>query len=562
MLTRPQKGPVLKIESNFCSDAHANKPDSRPQETPVAEGHIQKYGPKICSVGYKDRVNQPRTAPARLDLRRTRRTGGQPRSSTGLLPLKAPAGLIVAILGLAGMVGSFMHSILIPIQAELPKLLGASRDETAWVITITILTSCVCTPISGRLGDMFGKRRIILALLSLLIAGSLLCALSFSIVPMILGRALQGMGMGVIPIGIALLRDTVPAARLGSAIALVSATMGVGAAVGLPVAAFITSVGDWHLLFVVATALGAVTFILCALFLPQSQPGVGGHIDFVGAVGLAAWLTALLLLLAKGNEWGWISPWTLGCAVGAVFFLTAWSWHQWRKSDPLVDLRVSIQRPVLITNIASMAMGFAMFVPSIAFPQILTLPASSGGLGLPLLTAGLILMPSGLAMLAMAPLAGRIMDRLGPKPLLVAGSVILIAAYLAALLIPTTGWAIVLVMTVVGIGIGLGYAAMPSLIMQAVPLTETAAANGLNTLLRALGTATASAIVAGVLAYSATTSGSGDPTSGGFRFALMLGAAGAVVSVLLAIAVPGARRSSRRAPRGGSRKSTARTPSG
>jgi len=467
----------------------------------------------------------------------------------------------VAILGLAGMVGSFMHSILIPIQAELPELLGAAREETAWVITITLLTSCICTPISGRLGDMFGKRRIILVLLGLLMAGSLLCTLSFSIGPMILGRALQGMGMGVIPVGIALLRDTVPAARLGSAIALVSATLGMGAAVGLPVAAFITSVGDWHLLFAVATALGTLTFILCVLFLPQSRPGDRGRVDLTGAVGLAAGLTALLLFLSKGNEWGWTSLWTLACAVSAVVVLSAWTWHQWTRPDPLVNVRVSVRRPVLLTNIASTAMGFAMFVPSIAFPQILTLPPASGGLGLPLLAAGLILMPSGLAMLVLSPVAGRIIDRFGPKPLLVAGSVILAVSYLIALLVPATGWAIALVMTVVGIGIGLGYAAMPSLIMQAVPVTETAAANGLNTLLRALGTAASSAIVASVLAHSAAESSTGDPTSDGFRLALLLGGAGAIISIVLAIAVPGPRKLSG-VPRCGSRKSLAQTPNG
>ncbi|WP_284023972.1 MFS transporter [Arthrobacter sp. zg-Y1219] len=495
-------------------------------------------------------MNQTRTAPSRAELWRGRRARGEDGTATTLLPRKAPTGLVVGILSLAGLVGAFMHSILIPIQAELPELLGASRAETAWVITITILVSCVCTPISGRLGDMFGKRRIILTLLSLLVAGSLLCAFSFSIVPMILGRALQGMGMGVIPIGIALLRDTVPAARLGSAIALVSATMGVGSAVGLPVAAFITSVGDWHLLFIVSTALGAVTLTLCALFLPQSQPGKGGRVDVVGAAGLAAWLTALLLFLSQGNVWGWTSPWALGCAGAAAFFLGAWTWHQWRRSDPLVDVRVSLQRPVLMTNIASAAMGFAMFVPSIAFPQILTLPAASGGLGLPLLAAGLILMPSGLAMLAMSPIAGGIIDRLGPQPLLVVGSVVLTAAYLIALLAPTTDWTVGLVMAVVGVGIGLGYAAMPTLIMQAVPVTETAAANGLNTLVRALGTATASAIVAGVLAHSASASGTGDPTSGGFRYALLLGATGAVMSVILALAVPRGRKSWRTHRRG------------
>lgn len=432
-----------------------------------------------------------------------------------------------------------MHSLLIPIQAELPALLDASRGETAWVITITILVSCVCTPITGRLGDMYGKRLIILILLSLLTVGSVLCAVTTGVIPMLIGRGLQGMGMGVIPLGIALLRDAVPAPKLGSAIALVSATMGVGAAVGLPVAALITSVGHWRLLFIVATALSIAALALCAAFLPPSLPGVGGRVDVLGVIGLATWLTALLLVLSKGNEWGWMSPWIIGCAVCAAIVLVMWGWFEWRRSEPLVDVRVSLRAPVLLTNIASTAMGFSMFVPSIAFPQILALPTASGGVGLPLLIAGLVLMPSGLAMLAMSPIAGRMIDRFGPKPLLVVGSVTLLAAYLLALALPTAGWSIAIVMTVVGVGIGLGYAAMPALIMRAVPQQETAAANGLNTLVRALGVAVASAIVAGVLAHSAGTSATGDPTPAGFHLTLLLGAASAVISVALSIAVPG-----------------------
>ena len=436
------------------------------------------------------------------------------------------------------MVASFMHSLLIPIQSELPQLLGAERAETAWVITITLLVSCICTPISGRLGDMFGKRRVILILLTLLVTGSVLCALSVTVAPLIVGRGLQGVGMGVIPLGIALLRDTVPARRLGTAIAFVSATMGVGAAIGLPIAALITSVSDWHLLFWVATGLAGMVLTLCILILPRSLPGTGGRVDVLGAVGLAIWLTALLLALAKGNEWGWLSPWTLSCFAISAVTLALWAWYQWRKSDPLVDVRVSVRRPVLMTNLASTAMGFSMFVPSIAFPQLLGLPASSGGFAMPLMIGGLILMPSGLAMLVMSPIGGRLIDRFGPKPLLVTGSVILTVAYLIALLVPASPWGIAVVMTVVGIGIGLGYAAMPALIMRAVPDTETAAANGLNTLVRALGTSIASAVVAGILAHSATTSATGDPTPEAFRLALLLGAVGATVSAALAIAVP------------------------
>lgn len=458
-------------------------------------------------------------------------------------PATRRPGRVIAALAFAGMTAAFTQTILIPIQGELPQLLNASSGDTAWVITITLLVAAICTPISGKLGDMYGKRRIALTLLGVLMFGSVVAALSSTVAPLIVGRGLQGVGMGVIPLGIAILRDTLDADRLGSAIALVSATLGVGGALGLPVSAFVTEHFDWHVLFWFAAGLGAVAFTLMVTLVPESRLRAGGRVDGVGIVGLAIGLTGVLLAISRGNEWGWSSTRTIGCLVGGIVVLLVWGWLELRIREPLVDLRVSARAPVLLTNLASIAMGFALFSSQIAFPQLLELPRAAGGLGMPLLQASLYLMPAGLAMLAMSPVAGRLGRRWGPKPLLVCGAAIMGTGYAVAVLADLHAGHILLINVLIGIGIGLGYAAMPTLIMRAVPASETGAANGLNTLMRSLGTATAAAVIAAVLARSAVdVGGTAVPSGTGFHAAFLFGLGAAVLCTVIALFIPQSRQ--------------------
>ncbi|ANE82607.1 MFS transporter permease [Mycobacterium adipatum] len=437
------------------------------------------------------------------------------------------------------MCAAFTQTILIPIQGELPQLLNTSASNTAWVITITLLVAAICTPISGKLGDMYGKRRVALILLAVLMLGSAVAALSPTVLPLIIGRGLQGVGMGVIPLGIAILRDTLPADRLGSAIALVSATLGVGGALGLPVSALVSEHFDWHVLFWVAAGLGATAFALMASFVPESALRVGGRVDKAGIAGLAVGLSGVLLAISRGNDWGWTSTRTLGFLVGGTVVLLAWGWLELRRREPLVDLRVSARGPVLLTNLASIAMGFALFSSQIAFPQLLELPSAAGGLGMPLLQASLFLMPAGLAMLVMSPVAGRLERRWGPKPLLIAGAAIMGSGYVVALLSELRAGHILVINILIGIGIGLGYAAMPTLIMRAVPASETGAANGLNTLMRSLGTATAAAVIAAVLTRSTVqVGGMPVPSTDGFHAAFLFGLGAAALCTVIAVFIP------------------------
>ncbi|AZP18670.1 MFS transporter [Streptomyces aquilus] len=447
---------------------------------------------------------------------------------------------VVVVLAFAGIVVSLMQTLVIPIVPELPRLLDAPASDTAWAVTATLLAAAVATPVVGRLGDMFGKRRMLLISGVMLIVGSVVCALADSLLPMIIGRALQGLASGVIPLGISIMRDELPAERLASATALMSASLGIGGALGLPAAALIADNFSWHVLFWTSAALGAVAIGLVTVFVPESKVRTGGRFDLVGALGMAAGLVCLLLAISKGADWGWGSGTTIGLFLAAVVILLAWGFFELRTDQPLVDLRTTARRQVLVTNLASIAVGFAMFAMSLVIPQLLQLPAQTGyGLGKSMLAAGLVMAPSGLVMMATAPISAAVSKARGPKATLMIGALIVAAGYGLNIVLMSEVWHFVLVSCVIGAGIGFTYGSMPALIMGAVPASETAAANSLNTLMRSIGTSSASAI-AGVILAQLTTDFGGYalPSENGFKAVLAVGAGAALLAFAVASFIP------------------------
>ena len=449
-------------------------------------------------------------------------------------------GAVVAVLAFAGIVVSLMQTLVIPIVPELPKLLDAPASDTAWAVTATLLAAAVATPVVGRLGDMFGKRRMLLVSGVMLVVGSVVCGLSDALVPMIVGRALQGLSSGVIPLGISIMRDELPAERLAGATALMSASLGVGGALGLPTAALIADNFDWHVLFWASAAMGAVALVLVLAFVPESRVRTGGRFDAVGAVGMAAGLVSLLLAISKGADWGWTSGTTLGLFAAAVIILLAWGFFELRTAQPLVDLRTTARRQVLFTNLASIAIGFSMFAMSLVLPQLLQLPTKTGyGLGRSLLTAGLVMAPSGLVMMALAPVSAAVSKAKGPKVTLMIGALIVAAGYGLNIVLMSEVWHLVLISCVIGAGIGFTYGSMPALIMGAVPASETAAANSLNTLMRSIGTSTASAIAGVVLAQmTIDLGGYALPSENGFKTVMAIGAGAALLAFAIASFIP------------------------
>nr|WP_112264231.1 MFS transporter [Lentzea terrae] len=430
---------------------------------------------------------------------------------------------------MGGITVSLMQTLVIPLLPRFPQLLGSSPADTAWVVTSTLLASAVATPVVGRLGDMYGKRRMLLVSLVMLIAGSVIAALSHSLLPMIVGRVVQGLAVGVIPLGISIMRDELPVERLASATALMSASLGVGGALGLPAAAFLAEQSDWHLLFWTSAAAGAIVLVSVLVVVPESPVRSGGRFDLPGAFGLSVALICLLLGVSKASSWS--AGTVTGLFVTAAVVLLLWGWWELRSSQPLVDLRTTARRQVLLTNVASAVFAFAMFAQSLVLPQILQLPKATGhGLGQSLLVTGLVLVPSGLVMMAMAPVSARISNARGPRTTLMLGALVVAFGYGTGVFLMSAVWQLVVVSATIGAGIGLAYGAMPALIMGAVPASETAAANSLNTLMRAIGTSISSA-VAGVVLTQVTI-----PLS--FRLIMGLGAATALLAVAIAAFIP------------------------
>ncbi|MBN9792553.1 MFS transporter [Pseudonocardia sp. TMWB2A] len=464
-------------------------------------------------------------------------TPGSP--PTGPVPgERAPA--LVAVLAAAGIVVSLQQTVVIPLVPLFPRLLGADPADTAWIVTATLLAGAVAVPVVGRLADMVGKRRMLLVCLGVLVIGSTVAALSATLVPLLVGRVLQGLAAGVVPLGISLMRDLLPAERVGSGTATMSASLGVGGALGLPLSALVVQATDWHALFWAAAALGAVVITLVARLVPESPQRTGGRFDLLGALLLSVALVTLLLAVSKGGGWGWAAPPTLWLLSAAALALALFCLHELRTPEPLIDLRVSRRRPLLLTNIASAVFGFSMFAMSLVFPQLLQLPKETGyGLGQSILVAGLVLAPGGLCMMAMSPVSARISAARGPRTTLMVGAVVVATGYGLGAAFHAAIWQLVLSSVVISSGVGLAYGAMPALVMAAVPVTQTAAANSLNNLMRAIGLSTAGAVAGVLLARMTTTVGGvAVPTETAFLVVMLLGAGSALVAVAITAAIP------------------------
>ncbi|GAA2606167.1 MFS transporter [Streptomyces tubercidicus] len=463
------------------------------------------------------------------------------------------AGRVIATLAMAGTVAAIMQTLVTPLIAKMPELLNTTSSNAAWVVTVTLLVAGVCVPISGRLGDLLGKRRMLLACTVPLVIGSVVCALASSVIPMIIGRGLQGMGMGVVPLGIALLRDVVPAEKLSGSIALVSASMGIGGAIGLPLAAAVAQYANWRVLFWGSAVLAAVIGVLIRFVVPDVPAGAKGQrFDAPGAIGLAIGLVSLLLAISKGADWGWGSGTTLGLLALAVVALLAWGCWELRTRDPLVDLRTTARPRLLMTNVASILVGVGMYAYMLIAPQLLQFPEVTGyGLGQSMLAAGLWTAPGGIMMMIISPLGGKLIDARGPKTALVLGALVIAAGYGLSLTLMGTAWGLMIVGIVLNSGVALAYGAMPALIMSAVPRSETAAANGFNTLMRSLGTTVGAAVIGVVLAQMTTSMGGVTLASeDGFRTGLLIGCGVALLAAVVAAAIPGVASTASRQPEG------------
>jgi EmrB/QacA subfamily drug resistance transporter len=452
--------------------------------------------------------------------------------------------LFVLVLGAISY--ALAQTMIIPALPQIQSDTGVSESTVTWLLTAFLLVSSVSTPLLGRLGDIFGKERLLLVALILFAAGSAICAVgTHSIGLLILGRAVQGAGGAVFPLAFGIIRDEFPPERVAESIGTISSTFGIGGGAGLVLAGVFVDHVSVAALFWLSFLITVIAAYATWRWVPESPVRVQAKIDWGGATLMSLSLGTVLLGVSEGPQWGWtsfgvIGLIALGLAIGVAFVL-----YETRVPQPLVDMALMARRAVWSPNLAGFAIGFAMFGSFILIPQLAEAPKSTGyGFALSATSAGLVMLPSSFVMLFAGPMSGWLSNRFGSRLPLALGSAFAVASFAVLALAHDHIWTIIVGAMLLGIGIALAFAAMATLVVVAVDQTQTGIATGINTIMRNVGGAVGGQIAASLLASNLLASGA--PAETGYTQAFAMSGVAALVALAACALIPAPSRPGRR----------------
>ena len=382
------------------------------------------------------------------------------------------------------------QSIVAPALPAIERHYRASPTAGTWLLTGFVLAAAVAIPLSGRLGDQLGRRRVLICSLALFAAGAVVCAVSSTIGLLIAGRVIQGLGAGVAALAVALARDSLPAARLTMAVGLLVAAGSAGSVAGLLLAGLLVDHVSVSAIFWLLFAVAAVLAVLVRVVVPESRARRTAPVDVLGALVLAGGLGSLTLAVSEGNSWGWSSARTLLLAGFAIALIGAFVARERLAASPLLDPKALVLRPIWSANVAMLGLGYSLLIVLALVPLIGAYPKSTGyGLGLTTTQIGLVLVPSAIATLVAGLLGGRYVRATGARLQALGGVALVAASYVALAVVTPTAAALALVTIPLGAGIGFALGAITDLVALASPEEETAAALGLNVVIRTVATA-------------------------------------------------------------------------
>ncbi|MEZ0110077.1 EmrB/QacA subfamily drug resistance transporter [Catenulispora sp. EB89] len=447
--------------------------------------------------------------------------------------------VIFAVLLIGISAYAVLQSLVAPVLATFITALHTTQDTATWLMTAYLLAASVATPILGRIGDKVGKERMLVITLLALTVGSGLAALSHTVGLMILARAIQGLGGGLLPLSFGIIRDEFPAEKVNAAIGLGSATVAVGGGLGLLIAGPIVTHLNYHWLFWIPMVLTAIATIACWLWVPESPVRTPGKISWGAAVLLSAWLVMLLLAVSEGPTWGWGSTKVIGLFVGAVVCLPLWIWTELKSSAPLIDMRMMRLPAVWTTNVVALLFGVGMYTVMTFLPQLVQTPRKVAGYGLSasITQSGVYLLPMTVFMFLLGIAAAPLAKRIGLKAVLVLGCVVSIPGFAALALGHSQGWQIYVASGLLGVGIGLAFSSMSAIVVQSVPASQVGVASGMNANIRTIGGAIGSGVAASMLA-SGVTAANPIPKDSGYTNVFWLLVVAAVLASLAALIIP------------------------
>jgi EmrB/QacA subfamily drug resistance transporter len=457
--------------------------------------------------------------------------------------VKHPGEVLVVLL-LAGVSFALSQTLVIPALPEIARDVHASPAAASWILSGFLLSASIATPIVGKLGDVYGKGRVLTLVLLLFSLGGVVCALAPSIGVLIAGRVIQGVAGGVFPLAFGIIRDTFPRERMASGLGLVSAIIGIGAGIGLPLSGVIAdNLGVSWLFWISLVALPAA--LAAHRLVPASPTSRRVGIDWTGAALLSGALGAVLLAVTEANDWGWGSVPIVGLFAAGALLLAIWLRVETRMAEPLIDLTLLRERAVATTNLTGLLVGFAMFSSFLLIPQFAQAPTSSGyGFGYTVTKAGLLLVPAAVCQLVAGPLAGALGARIGFRSTLATGAGLATLAFISLALEHSHPWQFMVAAALLGTGVSFAFASMANLIVGAVPQSEVGVATGINTIMRTVGGAFGAAAATAILTGH-TIGGTSLPSESAYTTAFVMSAVGGVCAIAAALLVP--RRAAERA---------------
>jgi EmrB/QacA subfamily drug resistance transporter len=445
--------------------------------------------------------------------------------------------LTLTVLSIAGLAFAMLSSAVVPALPTIQHDLHTSENGVAWVLTAYLLSASVGTAIIGRLGDMYGKEHLLLWTLVVLAGGTLLAGVSSSLALLIVARTIQGAGGGIFPLAFGIIRDEFPRERVAGSIGLMSALLGIGGGVGILAGAAIVEHLSWHWLFWLPLVLIVVSAVCTWRFVPESPVRVPGRINWPAAALMSAGMTLILIAVSETTTWGWASAKTIAMLVAGAVLCAAWVAVEVASTQPLIDMTLMRVRAVWTANLSAFLLGAGMYASFVVFPQFAQLPKSTGfGFGASVVGSALYLLPSTIGMFIVGFAAGRIAARFGSKSALVGGSIVTAGSF--GLLAAQHGhvYDMLLSSTLLGVGIGLAFAALGNIVVQAVADHQTGVASGMNTVMRTVGGALGGQLTATFLADHVRN---GYPTVTGFTDSFILSTCFLVVCAAAALLVPG-----------------------
>ncbi|MFL5843528.1 MAG: MFS transporter [Solirubrobacteraceae bacterium] len=447
--------------------------------------------------------------------------------------------LTLFALSLSAIAYGLLQCFAIPALPEIQREFGASANAVSWVLTGFLLSATIATPILGRLGDMFGKERMLLITLGILAIGTAMSALASSMTMLLAGRVVQGVIGGFFPLAFAIIRDELPPGSVAGSLGFMSALPGIGSGVGLVLAGAIVNGLGYTWLFWIPLIVVAAAALATWAFVPESPVKTLGRVDWRGAVLLSAGLVAVLLAVSRTTKWGWGSPRTLALAGAGALILWAWVAVERRHPDPLVDIAMLRRRAMWAANLVTLLIGVSMYAAFILLPQFVQEPESTGfGFGATITQAGLFILPMPMMLLVTGLGTSWLDRRLGSKRSLLLAAVLSSSCWGLLVVAHDAGWQIAVAAGLAGMGNGIALGALPILVTRSVPQSQTGVANGMNNVMRTMGGAIGGQVAATLIAHSLVA---GHPSEHGYALAFGAGAVAVTLAIVATAAIPGGR---------------------